>query len=118
MKVYKEKENIMLYISILIICIAHIVRVLRQELFISTYEKPARRNLVQALSIGYFANYFLPFKLGDLIRSWIAGRKMKNGYGFALATVIIDRLLDVVVVGVIFGLVSANTGGGIKTLNL
>lgn len=108
----------MLVIAMLTICSAHILRVLRQELFICTYEKPDRRNLVQALSIGYFANYFLPFKLGDLIRSWIAGRKMKNGYGFALATVIIDRLLDVVVVGIIFGLLSLHTGGGIKTLNL
>lgn len=104
----------MLVIAMLTICSAHILRVLRQELFICTYEKPDRRNLVQALSIGYFANYFLPFKLGDLMRSWIAGRKMKNGYGFALATVIIDRLLDVVVVGIIFGLLSLHTGGGHK----
>ena len=96
----------MLILSILIICFAHFFRVLQWELFVSTYEKPRKRSLLQALSFGYIANYFLPFKVGDLFRAYIAGRKMKNGKGFALATVIIDRCLDVIVVGIIFGIFS------------
>lgn len=96
----------MLILSILIICFAHFFRVLQWELFVSTYEKPRKRSLLQALSFGYIANYFLPFKVGDLLRAYIAGRKMKNGKGFALATVIIDRCLDVIVVGIIFGIFS------------
>lgn len=96
----------MLILSILIICLAHFFRVLQWELFVSTYEKPRKRSLLQALSFGYIVNYFLPFKIGDLVRAYIAGRKMKNGKGFALATVIIDRCLDIIVVGVIFGIFS------------
>lgn len=91
-----------LFISILTICIAHFIRVCRWKLFIETYEKPNERSLIQSLSIGYLLNFFLPFKLGDLVKAFIVGRKMKNGYGFSLATVIIDRCLDIIVVGIVF----------------
>lgn len=97
----------MLFLSICIMCISHILRMLRWQLFVKTYEKPNGRTLLQALSIGYFLNFFIPFKAGDLIRSWFSGKEMKNGKGFALATVIMDRYLDIIVVGVLFALFSA-----------
>ena len=95
-----------LVLAISLICIAHIVRTLRWELFVKTYEKPNTKNLLQSLSIGYFINSFIPFKAGDLVRAWISGRKMKNGRGFALATVIVDRYLDILVVGILFAIVT------------
>lgn len=91
-----------LAVAILIICLAHIIRVFRWELLIETYEKPDGRRLTESLSLGYFLNYFLPFKLGDLVRAVYAGKKMKNGRGFALATVIVERCLDVLTVGAMF----------------
>ncbi len=93
----------MLTLSILIICLAHIVRVKRWELLIGTYEKPAGKKLVKALSLGYFINFFIPFKLGDAVRALYAGKSMKNGRGFSLATVIVERCIDVISVGIIFG---------------
>ena len=99
--------------SILIVCIAQFIREIRWELFIELYERPDRRNLIQALSLGHLINYFLPFRLGDLIRAWFAGRRMKNGLPLGLSTVIIDRFLDVFCVGIIFaGLSIFNAGLG------
>ena len=97
----------MLIIAIVLVCLAHFIRTLRWELFVKTYEKPNTKNLLQSLSIGYFINSFIPFKAGDLVRAWISGRKMKNGRGFALATVIVDRYLDILVVGILFAIFSA-----------
>lgn len=96
----------MLIIAIVLVCLAHFVRTLRWELFVKTYEKPNTKELLKSLSIGYFINSFVPFKAGDLVRAWISGRKMKNGRGFALATVIVDRYLDILVVGILFSLFS------------
>lgn len=96
----------MLIIAIALVCLAHFIRTLRWELFVKTYEKPNTKNLLQSLSIGYFINSFIPFKAGDLVRAWISGRKMKNGRGFALATVIVDRYLDILVVGILFAIFS------------
>ena len=97
----------MLIIAIVLVCLAHFIRTLRWELFVKTYEKPNTKNLLQSLSIGYFINSFIPFKAGDLVRAWISGRKMKYGRGFALATVIVDRYLDILVVGILFAIFSA-----------
>ena len=96
-----------LVLAIILVCIAHVMITLRWELFVKTYEKPNTKNLLQSLSIGYFINSFIPFKAGDLVRAWISGRKMKNGRGFALATVIVDRYLDILVVGILFAIFSA-----------
>lgn len=88
--------------AILFICIAHYIRVERWKLFIEIYEKPQKRNLLQSLSLGYLLNYFLPYKLGDLFRAWMSGRKMKNGKSLGLSTVVMDRYLDILAVGIIF----------------
>ena len=61
---------------------------------------------VAALMLGHglriALNFVLPFKLGDLCRAWYAGRRMKNGVGLSLATVVVDRFLDVLAVAVLF----------------
>ena len=103
----RQEKGKMLIIAIVLVCLAHFIRTLRWELFVKTYEKPNTKNLLQSLSIGYFINSFIPFKAGDLVRAWISGRKMKNGRGFALATVIVDRYLDILVVGILFANFSA-----------
>lgn len=104
-------------LSIVILCVGHYIRTLRWELFVSVYEKPDRNSLISSLSIGYIFNFFVPFKLGDIIRALCAGQKMVNGKGFSLATVIIDRCLDVIFVGGLFGIFYA-TGleGGFESL--
>ena len=93
---------IFLILAILLICLAHWIRILRWGLFIGVYEKPRKKILVQSLSIGYLISYFLPYKLGDLARAWISGRKMRNGKALGFSTVIVDRYLDIVAVGFLF----------------
>ena len=92
----------MLTIAILIICLAHVIRVFRWELLIETYERPNGVRLTKSLALGYFLNYFLPFKVGDFGRALYAGNRMQNGRGFALATVIVERCFDVIIVGMMF----------------
>lgn len=98
--------------AVIFICLAHFIRVLRWELFIDIYEKPDRKNLIQGLSVAFLLNYIIPFKLGDLIRAWFSGRKMKNGAPLGLSTVIVDRYLDIVCVGFIFVILTLSGIGG------
>ena len=62
---------------------------------------------------GYAVNFLLPFHIGDIFRAWFTGRKMKNGVGFALATVIMDRFLDVWLVTLIFGIFRLTGASGV-----
>lgn len=94
---------VMLILAILIVCMAHGIRIYRWSLFVDSYEKPDYKSMTVGLACGYIVNYFVPFKLGDFLRAFIAGRKMKNGKGFSLATVVIERCMDVLFVGLMFG---------------
>lgn len=93
---------IYLILAIIALVFAHYFKTKRQEQFIEIYEKPNKSNLIQALSFGYIINFIIPFRLGDVFRVWYIGRKMKNGLSFSLATVIIDRILDIITVAIIF----------------
>lgn len=88
--------------SVAALMLGHGLRIRRWSRFIGIYEEPPTWALVRALSLGFALNYVLPFKLGDLCRAWYAGRRMKNGVGLSLATVIVDRFLDVLAVALIF----------------
>ena len=88
--------------AIALITIGHIIRIIRWEMFIEVYEKPQRKNLINATAIGFLINYIMPFKLGDLIKAYLSGRNMKNGKSLGFSTVIVDRYLDIVAVGIVF----------------
>ena len=88
--------------SVAALMLGHGLRIRRWSRFIGIYEEPPTGALMRALSLGFALNFVLPFKLGDLCRAWYAGRRMKNGVGLSLATVVVDRFLDVLAVAVLF----------------
>ena len=96
--------NIVFLISaITTLLLAHLIKILRWRLFIEIYEEPRNRNLIQALSFGYLINLFFPFRVvGDLFRAIYSGKKMKNSYSLSLSTVVVDRILDIITVGILF----------------
>lgn len=90
-------------VSILLLCIGNYLRTLRWEQIISVYEEPDRKSMLLSLSVSQIINLFLPFRMGDCVRAFLASKKMKNGFSFSLATVVVERCLDIIVVGAIFG---------------
>ena len=90
--------------AIVLLTLGHIFKALRWQLFLSAYEKVPSARLISSLSAGYLINFFIPLHLGDVFRVWYSGRKMQNGYGYATATVLVDRCLDILLVSLIFSL--------------
>ncbi len=88
--------------AILLLLLGHYLRILRWGKLIKPYEKPPVSTLFRSLSLGYALNLVLPVRAGDVVRTAYVGRRLRNGPGFALATVILDRFLDIVAVAVIF----------------
>lgn len=93
---------IILIFSIIALFLGHYFKMLRWRQFIEIYENPKSDILLKSLTIGYIVNFCFPLRIGDLIRAIFAGRKMKNGICFSIATVIVDKYLDVIVVGFLF----------------
>ena len=92
-----------LIFSILLLLVGHTFRLLRWEQFVRIYERPQRGTMLRGMAGGYAINTILPLHLGDVFRAVFVGRRMKSGVGFALATVIMDRFLDVWFVALGFG---------------
>ncbi len=90
-------------LSILLLLVGHAFRLLRWEQFMRIYERPQRGTMLRGMAGGYAINTILPLHLGDVFRAVFVGRRMKSGVGFALATVIMDRFLDVWFVALGFG---------------
>ena len=99
--------NIILFISaIILLLLAHFVKIARQSQFIEIYENPQKDVLKKALSITFLLNLILPFKLGNVFRIIYPGKHMKNGSSFSLATIAIDILLDFFTILLIYGVLS------------
>jgi len=57
--------------------------------------KASYRDIFLTISEGYLLNNFLPFRLGELGRAFLLGRKANLGFMEVLSTIIIERTLDV-----------------------
>ena len=82
-------------LALALVLAGHAFRLLRWEQFVRIYERPQRGAMLRGMAGGYAVNTLLPLHLGDVFRAVFVGRRMKSGIGFALATVIMDRFLDV-----------------------
>lgn len=99
-------------LAIALVLVGHAFRLLRWEQFVRIYERPQRGTMLRGMAGGYAINTLLPLHLGDIFRAIFVGRRMKSGVGFALATVIMDRFLDVWFVALGFAaFVLAGQGG-------
>ena len=63
--------------------------------------KPAA--LVPAMMIGYMVNNILPLRAGEIVRVYVVARRWGRGFWTALATLIVERVLDSLVLILVLG---------------
>jgi len=61
-------------------------------------------SLYSATMIGFMANNVLPFRLGEFVRAWALARREKMSKTTVLATVVVERVVDMLTLLAIFGL--------------
>jgi uncharacterized protein (TIRG00374 family) len=59
------------------------------------------RDVFLTISEGYLLNNFLPFKLGEVGRAFLLGRKAKLGFMDVFSTIVIERAIDLAFAAVI-----------------
>ncbi len=59
-------------------------------------------NLVSTVFIGFMANNLLPFRVGELIRAYVNGKKENISKSSSLATIVVERVLDGLALVVLF----------------
>lgn len=88
--------------AIILMILGHLFKMLRWKEFINVYEQADNASLMRAMAIGQGINMVVPFRLGDLARIYLSGKKLKNGYALSIASVLADLYIDTLTVGMAF----------------
>jgi hypothetical protein len=90
--------------------VAHFIRAARQANLFAAEERPRTIHLMVGLSIAFVINAVLPFRLGEAARGFYVAMRANLGVGRVLATVLAERLSDLVAVLAGLVILAAVTG--------
>lgn len=97
-------------LALALLLIAHFIRAARQANLFAAGERPRTIHLMVGLSIAYVINAVLPFRLGEAARGFYVAIRANQGVGRVLATILAERLSDLVVVLAGLAVLSTATG--------
>jgi glycosyltransferase 2 family protein len=81
----------------------HLGRSIRWGLLVqATDPKVSFRSYFSICSVGFFLINVLPFRLGELVRPYLLYEREEVAFGSGVATVVVERVLDIAALGVIF----------------
>ena len=101
---FRDAKYIYIFPTIVLMFIAHYIRAIRWEVLISPIKKVSVLNLFSAIMIGFMANNVLPARLGEVIRPVMIARKEKIKVSASFATVVMERVFDILGIIVIASL--------------
>lgn len=84
---------------------AHVLRAMRWRYLLAPVKLLTTRSLFSALLIGYAANTFVPAHLGEFLRALVVGKKHDISASAAFASIVVERIVDVVSLIAIMALV-------------
>ncbi len=96
-----------------------VIRALRWRFLLAGGDSIRSWSLVSATFIGIMSNNLLPARLGEVVRAWVLARREGAPVPTVLASVVVERLLDVVAALVLLGLAlaaSPNLGGNAASM--
>ncbi|MBM4135005.1 MAG: flippase-like domain-containing protein [Nitrospira sp.] len=73
-----------------------IIRAVRWRFLLIEGNRVGIRSLLSATFIGFMANSLLPARLGEVVRAWVLARREHTPMPTALASVVVERLFDVI----------------------
>ncbi len=97
----RQAQYLYLVPVFLLIVLVSWIRAIRWHLLMERDPELDVKEVFHLVNIGYFFNNVLPAKAGEAARAYLAGRKLRGGFGQAVSTLLIERLLDVLSVVVL-----------------
>lgn len=70
------------------------IRSMRWQVLLRPIAKVSNRRLFPVVVIGYMANDVLPARIGELVRAYVLGRREGVSASGALATIVVERIFD------------------------
>jgi uncharacterized protein (TIRG00374 family) len=92
-------------LSVPVAILSHLIRAIRWKLYIEPIKKDVSVfNLFSAVMVGYAVNNFTP-RGGEFVRPYILARRERCSKSSVLATIIVERVIDIVFLLLMFGIV-------------
>src|SRR2546425_1043920 len=85
-----------------------VIRAIRWQVLLGAIRSVETRPLVSATFVGMMANNLLPARLGEVVRAWVLARREAIPLPTVLASILVERLLDVLAALTILGLCLAS----------
>jgi uncharacterized protein (TIRG00374 family) len=82
------------------------LRSVRWRLLLMGIAPVSLRHVFEASLLGYMINYVLPIRIGELVRAYLVGTHGGFSRSAALATVVVERVIDVLSILIIFACIS------------
>lgn len=96
----------------LLIVLTYPIRSYRWGVLVRAVAPAHPLHLLSGTSVGLMANMLLPARVGDLVRGFLIARRTGLGVASGITTVAVERVLDVAVNLVVFGMLWSTTGLG------
>ncbi len=93
-KTFSQIQLVPLLIGFMITPVHVFVRAHRWSILVRPVGKLKVLDSFSLQMVGYLANTILPFRMGELIRGVLLGRRIKISKSTSLATVVVERMID------------------------
>jgi len=84
--------------------LVYLLRALRWKFLLMPLKKSHLSNLFSTTVIGFMVNSLIPGRLGEIVRPYLLGQKEGLSKTAAFATIIVERVFDLIIILVLFSL--------------
>ena len=95
----------LIFLGVAIYAFSYFIRSIRWEYILIPLKKIKPFGSFFFLIFGFFMNNILPLRLGEFVRALVAGKKLNISKSGVFATIVVERLMDVVIFIIAFFLI-------------
>lgn len=97
MSLLKNADFSLIAIGVVIYMFSYVVRGFRWDYILAPLKKMKMFQSFYYLVFGFFMNNVLPLRLGEFVRAIVAGKKLEISRSGVFATIVVERLMDIVI---------------------
>ena len=102
----KNADISLIIIGVIIYIFSYIVRSFRWDYILAPLKKMKFLQSFYYLVFGFFMNNILPLRLGEFVRAIVAGKKLEISRSGVFATIVVERLMDIIIFIIAFFLIA------------
>ena len=98
---FRRVNYVWLLPTFLLMCLTYVARAIRWRVLLLPVREVRTWDLFSPLMVGFMAGV-LPARAGELIRAYLLGKKFELSFASSLATIVVERLFDMILLLFLF----------------